>query len=537
MVFHNGDDVILPQQGDLRLSGSPGSQAAGGGARTHDSMVHTDLRTGSLSSIPLTLRAVDALFAFDVTLSVKYSNNSVPGLQGPTAFMECSWFYSGMEYPVSVTFSSPSGQAIYTYSIGNPFLNCVTPEDGWIDNRMTASPVNASISSITLTLSNLQCADEGRYKCEVTNGVDGRIQPPVVKQQLVTLAVPPSPPEVVFISSDPSEGILEHDQIQVSCRASTGSRGKGRLHWRRYRADGPVDLQATDPRITVSKSDNNCVETIESTLTYVVNRTDQELFIVCFVTNEDFAPSAPPVCEDRLLCDKTQRLRVHYPVSDSSMVLIHEPKDVYEGGSITLSCRADGFPKPDIIWSKDNETLQGVSDDFGGSQLVLSNLAGYRDSGLYKCTATNTVREVVYSASKEVNLIVSSPPAPITAPSTMQLPSRNPAAKRFGKMAYIGFALASLLSLAMAEHPTTCPPGYKQYDDHCFVLLSEALTFFEATVACDIIDGKLVEMVSPEEQARVERYLSTVKAAVSTNIWIGATDLQEEGFWRCLTSD
>ncbi|GFO01870.1 dyslexia-associated protein kiaa0319-like protein [Plakobranchus ocellatus] len=51
---HNATIMVLmggcPQQGDLRLSGPPSGQGAGGGARTRDRGVPADLRAGSLSS-------------------------------------------------------------------------------------------------------------------------------------------------------------------------------------------------------------------------------------------------------------------------------------------------------------------------------------------------------------------------------------------------------------------------------------------------------------------------------------------------------
>ncbi|GFO12844.1 hypothetical protein PoB_003934900 [Plakobranchus ocellatus] len=45
-----------PQQGDLRLSGPPSGQDAGGGARTRDRRVPADLRADSLATVPPTPR-------------------------------------------------------------------------------------------------------------------------------------------------------------------------------------------------------------------------------------------------------------------------------------------------------------------------------------------------------------------------------------------------------------------------------------------------------------------------------------------------
>ncbi|GFO06607.1 hypothetical protein PoB_003311200 [Plakobranchus ocellatus] len=43
-----------PQQGDLRLSGPSSGQGTCGGAQTRDRRINADLRTDSLSTVPLT---------------------------------------------------------------------------------------------------------------------------------------------------------------------------------------------------------------------------------------------------------------------------------------------------------------------------------------------------------------------------------------------------------------------------------------------------------------------------------------------------
>ncbi|GFO22383.1 hypothetical protein PoB_004888800 [Plakobranchus ocellatus] len=44
--------IVSPQQGDLRLSGPPSGQGAGGGAQTRDKGVSADLRAASVATVP-----------------------------------------------------------------------------------------------------------------------------------------------------------------------------------------------------------------------------------------------------------------------------------------------------------------------------------------------------------------------------------------------------------------------------------------------------------------------------------------------------
>ncbi|GFO24839.1 hypothetical protein PoB_005134400 [Plakobranchus ocellatus] len=47
----------IPQQGDLKLSGPPSGQGAGGGAQTRDRSIPADIRADSLVTVPSTLRS------------------------------------------------------------------------------------------------------------------------------------------------------------------------------------------------------------------------------------------------------------------------------------------------------------------------------------------------------------------------------------------------------------------------------------------------------------------------------------------------
>ena len=56
---------------------------------------------------------------------------------------------------------------------------------------------------------------------------------------------------------------------------------------------------------------------------------------------------------------------------------------VIEGGNVTLTCNASGFPTPIVYWVKTSSR-----DRFNGTELVFTNISR-SDAGEYKCVASN----------------------------------------------------------------------------------------------------------------------------------------------------
>jgi len=69
------------------------------------------------------------------------------------------------------------------------------------------------------------------------------------------------------------------------------------------------------------------------------------------------------------------------------------------GSTISLSCRANGQPKPNITWSREEKRSEILGH---GPELTLTHI-GRLDAGHYKCSASNGVGEPV---SKAVYLTV-----------------------------------------------------------------------------------------------------------------------------------
>ncbi|KAG9354593.1 hypothetical protein JZ751_001306, partial [Albula glossodonta] len=72
-----------------------------------------------------------------------------------------------------------------------------------------------------------------------------------------------------------------------------------------------------------------------------------------------------------------------------------EQMNVIEGHSVSLLCDVQAYPPPDIIWTKDGETLQfstGIHILPGGQMLQIPR-ARVENAGQYVCTASNRAGE------------------------------------------------------------------------------------------------------------------------------------------------
>lgn len=71
--------------------------------------------------------------------------------------------------------------------------------------------------------------------------------------------------------------------------------------------------------------------------------------------------------------------------------LIETADQYIYGDEVTISCKAEGNPAPDISWTKDGESIPG-----SGSSLTFNPIL-YRDTGYYTCTAKNAAKELTSS--------------------------------------------------------------------------------------------------------------------------------------------
>ncbi|XP_039674641.1 galactose-specific lectin nattectin-like [Perca fluviatilis] len=87
------------------------------------------------------------------------------------------------------------------------------------------------------------------------------------------------------------------------------------------------------------------------------------------------------------------------------------------------------------------------------------------------------------------------------------------------------FSLLLCLSsgLLTAYGAASCPPGWTQFGSRCFAFYSQAKTWPEAEIFCQITGGNLASIHSAEEHAFLKNYINQVTGTQRTS-WIGGTD-------------
>ena len=74
--------------------------------------------------------------------------------------------------------------------------------------------------------------------------------------------------------------------------------------------------------------------------------------------------------------------------------LIETADQYIYGDEVTISCKAEGNPAPDISWTKDGKSIAGN----GSIHYRLTfNPISYSDTGNYTCTAKNAAKELTSS--------------------------------------------------------------------------------------------------------------------------------------------
>ncbi|XP_061717588.1 hemicentin-1-like [Cydia pomonella] len=114
------------------------------------------------------------------------------------------------------------------------------------------------------------------------------------------------------------------------------------------------------------------------------------------------------------------KLVVQYPPEIESNEIDPKPLEIEAGQPLTLSCHAEGLPKPWVTWTKDLMPIGYTKNMYlnNNQELVIEKVTEY-DSGLFTCNATS----ILGSTQKNFTVIVYVPPkitGPIMEPGPQQ---------------------------------------------------------------------------------------------------------------------
>ncbi|XP_045207458.2 perlucin-like [Mercenaria mercenaria] len=89
-----------------------------------------------------------------------------------------------------------------------------------------------------------------------------------------------------------------------------------------------------------------------------------------------------------------------------------------------------------------------------------------------------------------------------------------------------------LVSAIYSAEGAYCKDGYSSHGEYCYALLPLKASWAEAQQYCKTLGGSLAVIEDADESNFVEGMLKREHSTISTSqIWIGGTDLLQEGLW------
>lgn len=191
--------------------------------------------------------------------------------------------------------------------------------------------------------------------------------------------------------------------------------------------DNPRDAAVTWTKIDLNSSGSYVLLSIRDSLTLKDDRFQLEVSndnrsYVLKIKNIESMDTAKYEC--KMIISTTQNvintveLLVRTPPKISDKLVMF-PRAVPLGETTTLTCLADGYPRPSVTWTRAyNAILPGGGQTFSGNELKLKEVTKL-DRGTYYCTAENEVGKDRRNVNFEVEFApVISVPRPKVAQAT-----------------------------------------------------------------------------------------------------------------------
>ncbi|XP_053379339.1 contactin-3-like [Mercenaria mercenaria] len=289
-----------------------------------------------------------------------------PALKGSLVRLEC------------VAYASSPQNLKYKWhrQDGQPFIKGTTLSDR---NRV-------------LTIPNAPMEAEGNYICTVTRPASSS-RPGAVKSAVITLLLETKP-----YFADPIGNMLVDPNQDITWRCKSVARPQATYSWYKNGQliqNVPGKIEAHGNTLTINQ----------------IKEGEDEGMYQCSATNQHGTSFSSG--ELKVLSFKPNFDR--FPMKDSFMAPV--------GGNLTIPCRAEGAPIPDIQWLKNGGPLNvmaGLLTDRIGmtlkNDLVITKIQ-MNDQGIYICKAVNVNGEATNSSYVSVvqGVVIDKPPLPMTA--------------------------------------------------------------------------------------------------------------------------
>nr|XP_023677754.1 vascular cell adhesion protein 1-like isoform X1 [Paramormyrops kingsleyae] len=226
------------------------------------------------------------------------------------------------------------------------------------------------------------------------------------------------PPDSVSVSSvNSTDPMVEGSQYQLKCEIQNIAPVQNlTVKW--YKGHTLVhedrDCVIEDGNIDKEKAPVS----VSSTLLITPSRADDGAEYSCWA-ELDLGPEGP---QPPLAMKSTPlNITVHYP---PKIKVGQDNVTVSQGGTVSLSCSAEGKPPPQVQWSYRDAGNVRVTSSGGNSTAVITE-ASSANEGFYNCTATNRLGSDTATVFVTVTRTSTSPP-PDTTTVFVTVTSTNP---------------------------------------------------------------------------------------------------------------
>ncbi|XP_062577960.1 uncharacterized protein LOC134239845 isoform X3 [Saccostrea cucullata] len=295
---------------------------------------------------------------------------------------------------------------IWIKKIGNAYIDIaqfktipnhearLTENGNYLINRsQLISPGNGSTNSFILTISDIECRDDGEYRC-VLNYIenDGRTTK-ITGGTTVFLQVDAEKPSNFTLY--PNDTLRENDELKLSCSANVGNPEGYIAIWKRDVLENiKVLLNKSNP---VEEKNENCSTFSHLTVNYTVSKKDNGGKFSCSSQNRQSQVQGP-----------SRVVNILYGPSDVIIDMWPTSQTVFVGSKVTFTCNSDGNPIPTLKWMFNStyDRSEKIRPLTWKERILVLNSANLNDSGVYLCVASNSIFGEILHKSSSIALKV-----------------------------------------------------------------------------------------------------------------------------------